>query len=108
MRAIVTAIYNRVYQKGFEDETLFPVSITSISHNLSFKNTKLGKVLLFSAYMDYGMRITEAVFEKSCEKLTLRITPIYDFFEADRVLWDPFLRMFVASPRVSLSHAESV
>ena len=43
MRAILTAIYNRVYQTGFEDETLFPVSISNISHSLSFKDTNLAK-----------------------------------------------------------------
>jgi hypothetical protein len=108
MRAILTAIHNRVYQTGFEDKTVFPVSITDLSHTLSFENTNLPKLLLFSAYPDHEMRITEAVFEKSCEKLTLRITPIYNFFKAERSLWDTFLRMYVASPRVSSSRAESV
>ena len=112
MRAIVTAIYNRVYQPGFENETLFPVSTEDISYKKHYSQKililRISKALLFSGYFNYRMRITEAVFEKNSETLTLRTTPIYNFLEADHALWDVFFRMYASSPRFSLSRVESM
>ncbi|KAF3385229.1 hypothetical protein F1880_002822 [Penicillium rolfsii] len=82
LTAIVTAIHNRVYQAGFENQTIFPV-------------------LLFSDYYPDRMRIIEAVFDIILEKLNLRITPTYTFGDPETAPWDIFMRMHASTPRVS-------
>ncbi|KAJ5578654.1 uncharacterized protein N7459_007618 [Penicillium hispanicum] len=87
MRAIVTAIYNRVRQPGYEDESTFPLTIV------------MQKVLLIAGYDHCQARIIEAVFDKLSNNLTLRCTPIYDFLKKEECPWELFMRLAISSPQ---------
>lgn len=47
--------------------------------------------------------IIEAVYDKSNDNLTLRMSPTYSFLEAETSPWDVFMRIVSSSPRVKVT-----
>lgn len=51
MRAILSVLYNRVYQPGYEKESVFPVSfrdpVAVTSHNLSLRRSYISRNINF-------------------------------------------------------------
>jgi len=56
--------------------------------------------VLISEYYWRRVRIIEAVFDQSHEKLTVKFTPICDFKGRDYFLWDVFLRYEGSEPQI--------
>ncbi|KAJ5556357.1 hypothetical protein N7494_000272 [Penicillium frequentans] len=82
MGAIMNVFYNRVYEPGFENHSIFPV-------------------LVISEYFWRRVRIIEAVFDRSRERFTVKFTPICHFGRRDDLLWDLFLRYEGSEPQNS-------
>ncbi|KAJ5705207.1 hypothetical protein N7536_000896 [Penicillium majusculum] len=80
MRAILSVVYNRVYQPGYEKESLFPILYTS-------------------EYRFRQVRVIEAVFDLPQQKLTLKFTPTYSFLKRKEVPWDLFFCVSESLPR---------
>ncbi|KAJ5607922.1 hypothetical protein N7537_004541 [Penicillium hordei] len=80
MRAILSVLYNRVYQPGYENESVFPI-------------------LYISGYRFRLVRVIEAVFDLPQQKLTLKFTPNYSFLKRKDAPWDLFFGVSECSPR---------
>lgn len=61
MKAIVTAIYNRVYQPEFEDEVLFPVSALIFTEESLYLMFLVINTILYSSYFSLDIQMEKDV-----------------------------------------------
>ncbi|KAJ5402422.1 uncharacterized protein N7487_008318 [Penicillium crustosum] len=87
MRAILSVVYNRVYQPGYEKESVFPPWLIP------------EQILYISQYRFCQVRVIEAVFDLPQQKLTLKFTPTYSFLKRKEAPWDLFFCASESLPR---------